>query len=396
MRLVRFLPVLVALAAIASTLLAPRRADPLPLFARKYEMPCTQCHLAFPRLNAFGYMFRQNGYRMPATVGESPWEDKVFPLSLIGNVGYTMTSTDAVDSTGRRVRRNVGAFVQNTVEFHSAGTLGPRITAHFDNNFAGIGAPLESGMAFVQFDDLAKDGSALNLKLGIYDAEIPYLSDSRRTTWTHYLSPITLGGEGFELNGMKSGWTYALGLDNSARTHGKPGDKTLNNLENPYLWLMRDLRGHQVAARVFLDRQDPRDSTKSGSLHTQAELNACLNGSRWLVIPGVTYERFSDADATLFDPADYANGAHERAITLLLEGLVFLDKNQRWPLTARYELRHLPSFSVLPEEDDLQLVANVSCYLNPNVRVGAEWTHNRDNVAGPRIETYQAFVHVGY
>ncbi len=395
MRLLRVFVLFSIAAAVFVQFLSYRPAQSLPLFARKYDMPCTQCHLAFPRLNAFGNAFRQSGYRMPASQGQSPWEDKVFPLSLVANVGYTFVSTDAADSTGRRVRVNTGAFQQNTVEFHTAGTLAPRVSFHFDNDFAGVSGPLESGLAFVQFDDLAKDGMA-NLKVGIYDAELPYLSDSRRTTWTHYLSPITLGGEGLELNGARSGWTYALGLNNSSRTHGKPGNKTLNNLENPYLWVVRDIAGQQLAARLVLDRQDPRDTTRSAALHAQAELSTYLSGSRWLLIPGVTYERFSQADPSLHDPTNYANGARERAVTLLLEGLVFLDKDSRWPFTARYELRHMPGFSSLPEQDDQQIVANLSYYLNPNARLGLEWAHSRDNVLGPRLETCQAFVHLGY
>ena len=395
MRPLRVLAVLVVVSVIACLSLSPRRAETLPLFARKYSMPCTQCHLAFPRLNAFGMAFRQNGYRIPGSKGESPWEDKTFPLSLVGNVGYTLTRTDAADSTGRRQHTNQGAFEQNTVEFHSAGTLAEKITFHFDNNFAGVNGPLNSGMAFVQFDDLTGDGT-LNVKAGIYDAEIPYLSDSRRTTWTHSLSPMTLGGEGLELNGARSGWTYALGLINSARTRGRAADGTLNNLENPYLWVMRAVQGQMVCGRVYLDRQDPRDSTRSASGHVQAELSTYLNGPRWVLIPGVTYERFSQADPSLHDPADPANGARERIVTGQVEALVFLDPAARWLFTGRYELRHLPRFMTLAEQDDQQFIANVSWYANPNARIGLEWAHAADNVLGPRTETILAYVHVGY
>ena len=216
MRWIRIALAEAPLALLLAEFLTPHNVGALPLFARKNSVPCTTCHLAFPRLNAFGMAFRQNGYRMPGVKGESPWEAKEFPLSVVGNVGYLYTSTDTLNTSGGRDRSAVSSFVQNTSEFHSAGTLAQNVTFHFDNNFAGVNGPLTSGMAFVQFDDLAKDG-VLNLKTGIYDAEIPYLSDSRRTTWTHYLSPVTLAAEGIELNGTKSGWTYAAGLNNSAR-----------------------------------------------------------------------------------------------------------------------------------------------------------------------------------
>jgi hypothetical protein len=370
--------------------LAPKSADSLPLFARRNGVACTTCHFAFPRLNAFGMAFRQNGYRMPGAKGENPWEAKEFPLSVVGNVGYVYESTDESDGQGGRVTTAVGGFTQNQFEFHSAGTLAPEVTFHFDNDFDGAGGTLNGGMAFVQFDDIAKDG-ALNIKAGIYDAEIPYLADSRKTTNTGYLSPVTLDGEGVELNGTRSGWTYAAGLVNSGRTLGKPTDKTLNNLENPYGWLMRDFDGQLVCGRIALDSQDPRDSTKSRALHTQAELSAYLNRARWIVIPGVTYESYADPNDTQRD----------KVITGLLEGLVFLDPDSRWLFTGRYELRHMPKFdwqgsTVFPEEDDARVTANVSYLANPNARIGFELSHDSDNVQGPRVTTFQAYVHVGY
>jgi hypothetical protein len=389
MRPLRILIFLAPLLGLLQLFVA-RRAEPLPLFARKNSVPCTLCHLAFPRLNAFGMAFKQNGYRMPGVKGESPWELKEFPLSVVGNVGYTYTSLDTAKAGGGRSHSATSAFVQNTSEFHSAGTLAEEITFHFDNNFAGVNGPLFSGMAFVQFDDVRKDG-ALNVKAGVYDADIPYLADSRRTTWTHYLSPITLAGEGVELNGTKSNWTYAAALINSSRTTGKTGDQTLNNFENPYAWLMTSVKGQLVCARVFLDHQDPRDTTKSSSLHTQAELNAYLNSGRWVLIPGVTYEHFADANAVQRD----------KVVTALLEGLYFLDTNSRWLFTGRYELRHMPKFDfqgaqAFAEEDDQQTVANVSWYANPNAKVGLEWTHALDNIQGPKSDQIQLFVHLGY
>lgn len=38
------------------------QVEALPAFARKYEMSCSQCHLGFPVLNAYGRQFKMNGY----------------------------------------------------------------------------------------------------------------------------------------------------------------------------------------------------------------------------------------------------------------------------------------------------------------------------------------------
>ncbi len=37
----------------------------VPLFARKYELSCSACHAAYPRLNQFGITFRDNNMRLP-------------------------------------------------------------------------------------------------------------------------------------------------------------------------------------------------------------------------------------------------------------------------------------------------------------------------------------------
>src|SRR5215471_248342 len=236
MRMLRFLLVVAPAIGLLQLCLMPRTGDALPLFARKYSFQCTQCHMAFPRLNAFGMKFRQNGYRLDGEKGKSPWEEKEFPLSLVGNVGIQYLRNDTTVAGGNSA--SATHFVQNAVEFHTAGTLAENITFHFDNGFAnGAGGTLQSGMAFVQFDDVGKNG-ALNVKAGIYDAEIPYLSDSRKTTLNGYINPITLDGQGVELNGAKSAWTYALGLNNSGRATGKAGSTSLNNLETWYGWVM--------------------------------------------------------------------------------------------------------------------------------------------------------------
>src|SRR6202047_2482743 len=39
-------------------------ASALPAFARKYGMPCSSCHEAWPKLSPFGQAFKDNGYQL--------------------------------------------------------------------------------------------------------------------------------------------------------------------------------------------------------------------------------------------------------------------------------------------------------------------------------------------
>ena len=379
---------LAALAAWTSSLQA------LPLFGRKYSMQCTSCHLAAPRLNMFGMTFKQNGYRMPGAHGESPWDstgNREFPLALVGNVAYHLQSTNTEVAPGTKLRTNFSSFEQEQVEFHSAGTLADRVTFHFDNNFAGRGGLLSSGMAFAQLDDIMKNG-ALNVKAGIFDGDIPYLADSRKTTLAGYLSPVTLDAAGIEFNGAQSDWMYALGLINSNRDSAnasvaKPGQKTFNQLENTYVWVARQMGPNMVTARVYFDRQDPRALGKSSSLHTQGELSAYLDRGRLILIPGYTYESFADLPV----------GTPDKQHTGLLEAMWLLDKETHWVLTARYEHQYAgKSNGATGVADRGQAVLNLAYYVNPNARFGIDWAHLSDNVGSPTQDDLRAFVWVGY
>lgn len=373
--------------------LFPSPGEALPLFARKYKLPCTSCHIAFPRLNAFGRQFRQNGYRMAGEAGTSPWEDSNVPISFVGNVGYDWSKTlipAHTDITGPvpEVKTVSSKFQQNAVELHTAGTLAPHITFHVDSDFQGVGLALESGMAFVQLDDLAKSG-ALNLKAGIYDADVPYLAASRTLTAHEYLFPLTFDAVGLELNGAKSGWTYAAAVINSERETGKPTDTTLNNFENPYIWLMRDIKGHELAARVYIDHQDPRALDVRSSTRTQVDVTAQLNFTRVYVTPGYAYEKHDDPDPD--HPKTRGTG--------MLEAIILLDSASRWVLTSRYELQHTPSDEALAtaERDGYLATADISYYLNPNARVGFDYARTASNHDDePRVDEVQAFVHFGY
>jgi hypothetical protein len=48
-------------------------AEEIPYFARKYRVACTQCHVAPPKLNAFGEAFVAAGYQMPSLVPNRTW-----------------------------------------------------------------------------------------------------------------------------------------------------------------------------------------------------------------------------------------------------------------------------------------------------------------------------------
>ncbi len=63
---------------IVISLMGLPAANAMPLFARKYGVPCSTCHTTIPRLNETGYKFRAAGFRLLEEIGKS--EDKKFEL----------------------------------------------------------------------------------------------------------------------------------------------------------------------------------------------------------------------------------------------------------------------------------------------------------------------------
>lgn len=51
----------------------PRTAGAIPYFARRYGVECSRCHVAPPKLNAFGEAFVARGYTMPALTSRRTW-----------------------------------------------------------------------------------------------------------------------------------------------------------------------------------------------------------------------------------------------------------------------------------------------------------------------------------
>lgn len=51
--------------ALGLLVATPIEGSGIPYFARKYGVNCSQCHLAPPKLNEFGYQFVLRGYRLP-------------------------------------------------------------------------------------------------------------------------------------------------------------------------------------------------------------------------------------------------------------------------------------------------------------------------------------------
>ena len=99
----------VALAALAFHA-EKKDAKAIPMFARRYGVPCSTCHTSPPRLNETGYQFRAAGFRMPTEIGKPAGGDHPFkPTDYIGfrlqpRYDVTHSSVGSQSKTTQKVR----------------------------------------------------------------------------------------------------------------------------------------------------------------------------------------------------------------------------------------------------------------------------------------------------
>src|SRR6201993_3178928 len=96
--IIRLFPIATFMAAAGLTC---QTAYAIPAFARKYGLRCSACHEAWPKLNNFGQVFRDNGYQLgnerDAPIFQNP---SYFPITFRITPQWHRESTNnlAVDS----------------------------------------------------------------------------------------------------------------------------------------------------------------------------------------------------------------------------------------------------------------------------------------------------------
>jgi len=105
----------------------PGRA--IPAFARKYGLPCSACHEAWPMLNVFGQTFKDNGYQLMNDRDSPIWQNPSYwpaTFRMTPNWHRESTSQVAIDTAnGGQVPEEVtsNGFDLSGLDFHTGGTL---------------------------------------------------------------------------------------------------------------------------------------------------------------------------------------------------------------------------------------------------------------------------------
>src|SRR5262249_52784731 len=148
-------------------------AHAIPAFARKYGLPCSACHEAWPMLNNFGQTFKDNGYQLgndrDAPVYQQP---SYWPIMFrtTPHWHYETNERRPVDKTPGDASSGLvestittSGFDITGLDIITAGTLSKNIS-FFVQPFVGSGGSISLAQSWVRLDNLAKS-SWLNVKM---------------------------------------------------------------------------------------------------------------------------------------------------------------------------------------------------------------------------------------
>ncbi len=187
-----------ALFLLAVILVDCRPASAIPAFARKYGMPCSACHEAWPMLSPFGQQFKDNGYQMGNDRDAPIFQQAAYwPVTFRITPIWHRESTDAapVDGTGpggttvpSQAKITTNGFDWSGLDFHTGGTLA--------KNYSFYVLPSSDSSGNFHFEsvwariDNILGSSWLNIKMGKFELD-NLLSEKRILTLTNVSGTYT-------------------------------------------------------------------------------------------------------------------------------------------------------------------------------------------------------------
>lgn len=192
----------------------------IPAFSRKYKTSCATCHVAFPKLSAFGEAFRRNGYQFPdggdaeatkeepvslgAEGNKKAFPDALWPSTIPGSVPFSVVAElEATYTPKEDPKWNFGPL-EGEVELLTAGTIGENIS--FLGEVEVVDDAIEIERANIIFSNLFGGSTAMfNLKLGKFEPGVFSFSNHRRISPAYGITTVTLGDNMWSLESTQKG-----------------------------------------------------------------------------------------------------------------------------------------------------------------------------------------------
>ncbi|MBI1741228.1 MAG: hypothetical protein HYR57_10175 [Candidatus Koribacter versatilis] len=160
----------------------------IPAFARKYGLPCSACHEAWPKLNSFGQNFKDQGYQLnndrdsPIWLNPSYWPVamRITPHWHYESLGHQ--SVDSGDGTVEQTIKTSG-FDLTGIDILAAGTLAKNVSFLLVPSIDGVAGTVGFESANIRLDNI-KGSPWLNLKFGKFELDGP-LSEKRMMSFSN-------------------------------------------------------------------------------------------------------------------------------------------------------------------------------------------------------------------
>jgi len=151
----------------------------IPSFARKYGLPCSACHEAWPMLNNFGQTFKDNGYQLgngrdaPVYQDPSYWPImfRITPIWHRESNNHVAVDQIPGNPAAGQIEKTIttSGFDLSSLDIVTAGTLANNIS-FFVQPFINTSGSSSLAQSWVRFDNLA--GSPwLNVKMGKFELD---------------------------------------------------------------------------------------------------------------------------------------------------------------------------------------------------------------------------------
>src|SRR5438105_6738179 len=164
----------------------------IPAFARKYGLPCSACHEAWPKLNSFGQTFKDNGYQLMNDRDAPIWQNPSYwpvAMRITPHWHYESAGRQSVDNpadpAGPQIEKtiNTSGFDLTGIDILTGGTLAKNISFLLVPSIDPGDGTVGFESANVRFSNIL--GSPwLNFKFGKFELDGP-LSEKRMMTFSN-------------------------------------------------------------------------------------------------------------------------------------------------------------------------------------------------------------------
>jgi hypothetical protein len=208
---------LFAIFLLAVAVVDCRPAAAIPAFARKYGMPCSACHEAWPMLSPFGQQFKDNGYQMGNDRDAPIFQQAAYwPVTFRITPVWHRESDNGVQVDGSsaanpgEARVTTHGFDWSGLDFHTGGTLAKNFSFYVLPSADNTGA-FHFEAVWTRFDNLF--GSPwLNVKVGKFELD-NLLSEKRILTLSsqggfyhnYHFQPFVSPGQ------IETAYTFGIG-----------------------------------------------------------------------------------------------------------------------------------------------------------------------------------------